>query len=140
MLTHGAEGMMVHVYKGQEPTDTIPGGTLAINATVGDHPQRPSEMDALLSEFRDVLRDIPSGLPPDRGTGDKTQLGPGAKLACRPIYKLSPVESSELEKQNRDLPDKGFIKPPSPPWGAPILFIAKKDGMPRMCVDYRALK
>jgi hypothetical protein len=139
MLTHGAEGMLVRVYKVQGLTDTKPGDALVANATVGAHPQKPQEMEALLSEFRDVFGDIPSGLPPDRGTGHTIQLEPVAKPACRPIYRLSPVEYSELEKQIRDLLDKGFIEPSSSPWGAPILFIAKKDGTLRMCIDYRAL-
>ena len=126
MLTHGAEGMLVRVYKVPEPTDTRLGDALVVNATLSGHPKQDEELDALLHEYKDVFGDIPSGLPPDRGTGHTIQLEPGAKPAYRPIYRLSPIEMSELEKQISGLLDKGFIEASSSPWGAPILFTLKR--------------
>ncbi|GJT04280.1 putative reverse transcriptase domain-containing protein [Tanacetum coccineum] len=54
-------------------------------------------------------------------------------------YRLAPSETEELSSQLRELQDKGFIRPSSSPWGAPVLFIKKKDGSFRMCIDYREL-
>ena len=48
-------------------------------------------------------------------------------------------ELAELKKQLRELLDKGFVQPSSSPWGAPVLFVEKKDGTQRMCIDYRSL-
>nr|GEU61507.1 putative reverse transcriptase domain, ribonuclease H-like domain, aspartic peptidase domain protein [Tanacetum cinerariifolium] len=54
-------------------------------------------------------------------------------------YRLAPSELEELSGQLKELQDKGFIRPSSSPWGAPILFVKKKDGSFRMCIDYREL-
>nr|GFD45681.1 putative reverse transcriptase domain-containing protein [Tanacetum cinerariifolium] len=54
-------------------------------------------------------------------------------------YRLAPSEMKELAEQLKELSDKGFIRPNSSPWGAPVLFIKKKDGSFRMCIDYREL-
>nr|GEW11665.1 hypothetical protein [Tanacetum cinerariifolium] len=66
-------------------------------------------------------------------------LIPGAALVTRAPYRLTPSEMKELSKQLQELSDKGFIRPSSSPWGAPVLFIKKKDGSFRMCIDYREL-
>ncbi|GJX00484.1 putative reverse transcriptase domain-containing protein [Tanacetum coccineum] len=57
----------------------------------------------------------------------------------RTISRLAPAEMKELAEQLKELSDKGFIRPSSSPWGAPILFVKKKDGSFRMCIDYREL-
>ena len=54
-------------------------------------------------------------------------------------YKLAPSEMQELSTQLQELLDKGFIQPSFSPWGAPVLFVKKKDGSFRMCIDYREL-
>ncbi|GKF31902.1 hypothetical protein Tco_0101700 [Tanacetum coccineum] len=54
-------------------------------------------------------------------------------------YRLAPTEMEELSNQLKELQDKGFIRPSSSPWGAPVLFVKKKDGSFRMCIDYREL-
>ncbi|GJY72961.1 putative reverse transcriptase domain-containing protein [Tanacetum coccineum] len=54
-------------------------------------------------------------------------------------YRLAPSEMKELSEQLKELSDKGFIRPSSSPWGAPVLFVKKKDGSFRMCIDYREL-
>ncbi|KAL0448846.1 UNVERIFIED_CONTAM: Transposon Ty3-G Gag-Pol polyprotein [Sesamum latifolium] len=52
---------------------------------------------------------------------------------------MAPVELQELKKQLEELLEKGFIQPSTSPWGAPVLFVKKKDGSMRLCVDYRQL-
>ncbi|GKB10933.1 hypothetical protein Tco_0844856 [Tanacetum coccineum] len=58
---------------------------------------------------------------------------------ARAPYRLAPAEMQELSAQLQELSDKGFIRPSSSPWGAPVLFVKKKDGSFRMCIDYREL-
>ncbi|GKA89959.1 putative reverse transcriptase domain-containing protein [Tanacetum coccineum] len=60
----------------------------------------------------------------------------GAAPVARAPYRLAPSEMQELSTQLQELSDKGFIRPSSSPWGAPILFVKKKDGSFRMCIDY----
>ncbi|GJU63835.1 putative reverse transcriptase domain-containing protein [Tanacetum coccineum] len=66
-------------------------------------------------------------------------LIPGVALVARALYRLAPSEMKELSEQLKELYDKGFIRPSSSPWGAPVLFVKKKDGSFRMCIDYREL-
>nr|GEZ76258.1 putative reverse transcriptase domain-containing protein [Tanacetum cinerariifolium] len=84
------------------------------------------------------LEDFP-GLPPARPVEFQIDLIPGAAPVARPPYRLPPSEMKELSEQLHELFDKGFIRPSSSPWGAPILFFIKKDGTFRMCIDYREL-
>ncbi|GKE40772.1 putative reverse transcriptase domain-containing protein [Tanacetum coccineum] len=89
--------------------------------------------------FPDVfLEDLP-GLPPTRQVEFQIDLIPGAAHVARAPYRLAPSEMKELSEQLKELSDKGFIRPSSSPWGALILFIKKKDGSFRMCIDYREL-
>ncbi|GKG42354.1 hypothetical protein Tco_0476652, partial [Tanacetum coccineum] len=62
---------------------------------------------------------------------------PGSTPVARAPYRLAPSEMKELSEQLQELSDKGFIRPSSSPWGAPVLFVKKKDGSFRMCIDYR---
>jgi len=78
-------------------------------------------------------------LPPERNTAHTIPLEPGHKPPFRPIYRLSPVELAEVENQVTELLKNGLIEPSSSPYGAPVLFVTKKDGSLRMCIDYRAL-
>ncbi|GKC81655.1 hypothetical protein Tco_1137372 [Tanacetum coccineum] len=66
-------------------------------------------------------------------------LVPGAISVARAPYRLTSSEMKKLSEQLQELPDKGFIKPSSSPWGAPVMFFKKKDGPSRMCIDYREL-
>ena len=74
-----------------------------------------------------------------RNTAHTIPLEPGHKPPFKPIYRLSPVELAEVEKQVSELLKQGLIEPSSSPFGAPVLFVAKKDGSLRMCIDYRGL-
>ncbi|GKC36162.1 putative reverse transcriptase domain-containing protein, partial [Tanacetum coccineum] len=80
-----------------------------------------------------------SGLPPTRQVEFQIDLIPGAAPVARAPYRLAPSEMKELSDQLQELSDKGFIRPSSSPWGAPVLFVKKKDGSFRMCIDYREL-
>ena len=93
----------------------------------------------MVREYPDVFPDDLPGLPPDREIEFAIELVPGtAPIAKRP-YRMPANELVELKRQVEDLEGKGYIRPSSSPWGAPVLFVKKKDGTMRMCVDYRAL-
>nr|GEU39840.1 hypothetical protein [Tanacetum cinerariifolium] len=77
-----------------------------------------------------------SGLPPVRPVEFQIKLIPGPAPIARALYRLAPSEMKELTEQLQELFDKGFIRPSSLPWGAPVLFVKKKDGSFRMCIDY----
>ena len=76
------------------------------------------------------------GLPPDRETEFTIEVTPGVALVSIPPYRMAPLELQELKKQLQELLDKGFVRPSVSPWGAPVLFVKKKDGTLRLCIDY----
>ncbi|GJR23182.1 putative reverse transcriptase domain-containing protein [Tanacetum coccineum] len=78
-------------------------------------------------------------LPPARPVEFQIDLIPGAAPVARAPYRLAPSKMKKLSEQLQELSDKGFIRPSSSPWGAPVLFVKKKDGSFRMCIDYREL-
>ncbi|GKF25799.1 putative reverse transcriptase domain-containing protein, partial [Tanacetum coccineum] len=78
-------------------------------------------------------------LPPTRQVEFQIDLIPGVAPVARAPYRLTPFEMKELSEQLKELSDKGFIRPSSSPWGALVLFVKKKDGSFRMCIDYREL-
>ncbi|GKB62297.1 putative reverse transcriptase domain-containing protein, partial [Tanacetum coccineum] len=86
--------------------------------------------------FPEVFLDDLSELPPIRETEFRIKLVPGGIPVTKSPYRLAPSEMEELSGQLKELQDKGFIRPSSSPWGAPILFVKKKDGSFRMCIDY----
>jgi hypothetical protein len=94
----------------------------------------------VLKQFKSVFPDeLPPGLPPEREVDHRIELVPGSTPPSRPTFRLSATELAELKKQLEELTNAGFIRPSKSPYGAPILFVKKKDGTMRMCVDYRAL-
>lgn len=94
----------------------------------------------IMSKYKDVFPDnLPRMLPPKRTIDHEIQLELNHTPPSRPTYRLSPPEMDELKKQLAELTEQGFIRPSVSPYGAPILFVRKKDGTLRMCVDYRAL-
>ncbi|GJU58852.1 putative reverse transcriptase domain-containing protein [Tanacetum coccineum] len=90
-------------------------------------------------DFPEVFPEDLPGLPPARQVEFQIDLVPGAAPVARAPYRLAPSEMEELSTQLQELSDKGFIRPSSSPWGAPVLFVKKKDGSFRMCIDYREL-
>ena len=90
-------------------------------------------------EFPDVFPDDITGLPPDREVEFTIDLIPGTEPISIPPYRMAPAELRELKAQLEELLSKGFIRPSISPWGAPVLFVKKKDGSLRLCIDYRQL-
>ncbi|GKC05122.1 putative reverse transcriptase domain-containing protein [Tanacetum coccineum] len=98
-------------------------------------PERRIEDVPVVRDFPEVFpKDLP-GLPPTRQVEFHIELIPGAAPVTRAPYRLAPAEIKELAKQLKELSDKGFIRPSSSPWGAPILFVKKKDGSFRMWLE-----
>ncbi|KAI3814357.1 hypothetical protein L1987_19110 [Smallanthus sonchifolius] len=93
----------------------------------------------IIRDFPEVFPEDLSGLPPVRQVEFRIDLVPGANPVARAPYRLAPSEMQELASQLQELSDKGFIRPIHSPWGAPVLFVKKKDGSFRMCIDYREL-
>ncbi|GJY24412.1 putative reverse transcriptase domain-containing protein [Tanacetum coccineum] len=93
----------------------------------------------IVRDFEDVFPEDLSGLPPQRQVEFRIDLVPGATPIAKSPYRLAPSEMQELSGQLQELQDKGFIRPSHSPWGAPVLFVKKKDGSLRMCIDYREL-
>jgi hypothetical protein len=93
----------------------------------------------VVNEFPDVFPEELPGMPPDRDIKFVIEL----KLATTPIYKthyrMATLELADLKEHIKELLEKGFIRPSSSPWGAPVIFVLKKDGTQRLCVDYCAL-
>ncbi|GKE70832.1 putative reverse transcriptase domain-containing protein [Tanacetum coccineum] len=90
-------------------------------------------------EFPKVFPENLPGLPPVRQVEFQISLILGAAPVARAPYRLAPSEMQELSNQLQELADQGFIRPSTSPWGAPVLFVKKKDGSFRMCIDYREL-
>ncbi|KAJ0800572.1 putative nucleotidyltransferase, Ribonuclease H [Helianthus annuus] len=100
----------------------------------------PSISDVpVVRNFPDVFPDDLPGPPPARSVDFRIDLVPGATPVAKSPYRLAPSEIQELSSQLQELLDKGFIRPSTSPWGAPVLFVKKKDGSFRMCIDYREL-
>ena len=93
----------------------------------------------IVKEFPDVFPDDISGLPQDREVEFTIDLIPGTKPISIPPYRMSPAELRELKAQLEELLSKGFIRSSISPWGAPVLFVKKKDGSLRLCIDSRQL-
>nr|GEX33034.1 putative reverse transcriptase domain-containing protein [Tanacetum cinerariifolium] len=90
-------------------------------------------------DFPEVFPEELPGLPPARPVEFQIDLIPGAAPVARAPYRLASSKMKELSEQLHELTDKGFIRPSSSPWGAPVLFVKKKDGSFRMCIDYQEL-
>ncbi|GKC03278.1 putative reverse transcriptase domain-containing protein [Tanacetum coccineum] len=102
--------------------------------------EKKSVEDVLIvNEFLDVFPEDLLGISPERKVEFRIDLIPGATPIAKTLYRLAPSEMKELMSQLQELLDKGFIRPSSLPWGAPILFVKKKDGSMRMCIDYHEL-
>ncbi|KAJ9563654.1 hypothetical protein OSB04_008814 [Centaurea solstitialis] len=121
-VLHGGHSFLAYVVDSHEE---------ARKKTVADVP--------VVSEYPDVFPDDLPGVPPERQVEFRIDLVPGAAPIAKALYRLAPPEMQELSKQLKELLDKGFIRPSTSPWGAPILFVKKKDGSMRMCIDYREL-
>ena len=93
----------------------------------------------IFREFPDVFPNDLLGLPPNREIDFQIELAPGTEPISRAPYRMAPVELKELKVQMEEMVDKGFVRPSKSPWGAPNLFVKKKDGSMRLCIYYREL-
>ena len=93
----------------------------------------------IVREFPDVFPDDIAGLSSEREVEFTIDLIPRTKPISIPPYRMAPTELRELKAQLEELLSKGFIRPSISPWGAPALFVKKKDGSLRLCIDYRQL-
>ena len=120
MLCKGGQGYLAYV------VDTGKEGTILDEIPV-------------VREFPDVFPDDIAGLPPEREVEFTIDLIPGTEPISIPPYRMAPAELRELKAQLEELLSKGFIRPSISPWGAPVLFVKKKDGSLRLCIDYRQM-
>ncbi len=94
----------------------------------------------MIDKYIDVFPvDLPKGLPPHRLIDHTIELHPGSSPPYRSSFRMSPLELQEVKKQIDELLAQGYIQPSKSPYGSPVLFVKKKEGTLRMCVDYRAL-
>ncbi|XP_022564277.2 uncharacterized protein LOC106373000 [Brassica napus] len=105
---------------------------------VEDEKEQNMEEIPVVREYEDVFKAL-EGLPPSRSNLFSITLEPGSAALAKAPYRMAPAELAELKQQLADLLDKGFIRPSSSPWGAPVLFVKKKDGSMRLCIDYRGI-
>jgi hypothetical protein len=93
----------------------------------------------IVRDFVDVFPEELLGLPSDKEIEFTIDLLPGTRPISKAPCLMAPLELRELKEQLQELLDKGFICPSVSPWGAPVLFVKKKDGLMRLCIDYREL-
>jgi hypothetical protein len=93
----------------------------------------------VVNEYLDVFPEEMPGMPPDRDIKFVIELKPGTAPIYKTPFRMTTPELAELKKHIKELLEKGFICPSSSPWGAPMIFVPKKDGTHRLCVDYHAL-
>jgi hypothetical protein len=112
----------------------------AFNRVVLNQLDAASTMDVrTVSEFPDVFPEELPGMPPDHEIEFVIELVPGTTPIFKRPYRMTANQLAELKEQLQELLDMGYIRPSASPWGAPAIFVPKKDGTQRMCVDYRSL-
>nr|GEY99036.1 putative reverse transcriptase domain-containing protein [Tanacetum cinerariifolium] len=120
LLYHGCEGFLATIH---DTTSEVP--------SIYDQP--------IVSEFPDVFPDELPGIPPVCEVEFNIELIPRAEPISKAPYRIAPVQLKELKDQLQELLERGFIRPSVSPWGAPVLFVKKKDGIMRHCIDYHEL-
>jgi hypothetical protein len=93
----------------------------------------------VVNEFPDIFPGELLGMPPDRDIKFVIELKPGTTPIYKTPYRMATPELAKLKEHIKELLEKGFIHPCSSPWGAPMIFVSKKDDTQRLCMDYRAL-
>jgi hypothetical protein len=93
----------------------------------------------VVNEFPDVFPEELPGMPPDRDIEFVIELKPGTTPIYKTPYRMATPDLAELKEHIKELLEKGFIRPSSSPWGAPVIFVPKKDGTQRLCMDYPAM-
>ena len=113
-------------------------GYLAYAIEVRDSSSRLEDIP-VVREFSEVFPEDLPGIPPDREIDFHIELAPGTDPISKAPYRMAPSELKELKVQMEELVSKGFVRPSTFPWGALVLFVKKKDGSLRLCIDYRQL-
>jgi hypothetical protein len=90
----------------------------------------------VVNVFPDVFPEELPGMPSDRDIEFVIELKPGTTPIYKTPYRIATLELGELKENIKELLEKGFIRPSLSPWGAPVIFVLKKDGTQRLCVDY----
>ena len=113
-------------------------GYLAYAIEVRDSGSRLEDI-SVVREFSNVFpEDLPS-IALDREIDFQIELAPGTEPISKAPYRMDPLELKEFRVHMEELVSKGFVRPSTSPWGAPVLFVKKKDGSVRLCIDYREL-
>jgi hypothetical protein len=108
-------------------------------AMVNQLEEKSLEHIRLVCEYPDIFPEELPGMPPDHDIEFSIELLPGTAPISKRPYRMDVRDFVELKKQIEELLEKGFIHPSLSPWGALVLFVNKKDGSRRMCVDYGSL-
>jgi hypothetical protein len=140
MEVHHLEAIAMAKLLRQQPYDLFMIGLREVHDAVDDintdqQPEWTTSMRDSMNEFTDITKEL-DGLPPTRDCDFEINLEYDDPLKER-IYRMSPAELREVKIQLQYLLAKAWISPSKSPYGAPILFVRKKDGTMRMCVDYR---
>jgi hypothetical protein len=93
----------------------------------------------MVNEFPDVFPEELPGMPPDRDIEFVIELKSGTTSIYKTPYRMTTLGLVELKEHIKELLEKGFIHPSSSPWGAPVIFVPKKDDSQRLCMDYLAM-
>ena len=107
--------------------------------TLEDEARQELSLPRVVCEYEDVFLDELRGLPPQRDVDFIIELHPSISPISMTPHTMVPVELQELKVQLKELLDKGFIRPSTSSWGAPVLFSKKKDKTLRLCIDYQKL-
>ena len=127
-----SRGSQSHVH----PSQGQLAGWLA-SLTLEDEERPNLDLPRVVCEYVNVFPDELPGLPPHRVVDFGIELHPGTSPISMTPHRMAPVELQELRVQLQELLEKGFIRPSSSPWGAPVLFAKKKNKTLRLCIDYR---
>ncbi|RVW43163.1 ATPase 11, plasma membrane-type [Vitis vinifera] len=124
---------------GKRVTFRIPGCQGFLAYVVNEEHDLKLEDIPIVKDYPDVFPDDLPGLPPEKKVEFTIDLAPKTTPISKAPYRMAPMELKELKIQLQELLDKGFIRPSVSPWGTPVLFVKKKDGSMRLCIDYRKL-
>ena len=129
------------VISGEKVGKCLRNGAMGFVAYIVNKPKDKVHMEQvpIVGEFQDVFPEELNTLPPSRDIEFVIDLLPGSAPISKSPYRMAPAELQELKVQIQELLKQGFVRPSTSPWGAPVLFVKKKDGTLRMCIDYRGL-
>ena len=140
VIVHGIRSsMMSNVISAMQARRFLRKGCETFLALILDSKRGQVDVEKIpvVREFPDVFPEELLGIPPESEMDLSIEIAPGTTPIPRAPYKMAPHELKELRLQLQELLDEGFIRPNVSPWGEPVLFVKKKDGTLRMCIDYR---